>query len=271
MDQFRLVIPTHRRWNRQITLRNLPKSLRKQTVLVVSDPAEVKLLSADWPCVAGILVAKGTTCIAEKRHWIMNNVAAETVFMMDDDLTFYVRCALHKREFKDGGWVGRGATFLETPGAGDLDRVFALIASVAQQSNVGAVGLASRMGNNRVRTAWLEDTRLMHAFGVNRTLYKKHKLNFGEVKCREDFNIALRLLRLGYHNELFCDACVNPASYNAPGGASTERSIEQSNAEAEKLARLHPGLVRVVDKTYTSSVPRKEVVIQWKKAMKSAK
>jgi hypothetical protein len=258
--------------DRQITLKNLPAALRKQTILVVSDPTEKKLLGVAWPEVADIRAAKGTSCIAEKRHWIMNNVADRTVFMMDDDLTFYVRCPIGQRAFIDGGWTASGpASFLQGPTNEQLIRSFKFIEEMSLLEAVAAVGMSSRMGNNRVMDRWLQDTRLMHAFGVNRDIYRKHKLNFGEVKCREDFNIALRLLRLGYHNELFCDACVNPGSYGAPGGASTERSMEQSNAEAEKLAKLHPGFVRVVDKEYKSSIPRKEVVIQWKKAAQSAK
>jgi hypothetical protein len=34
--------------------------------------------------------------------------------------------------------------------------------------------------------------------------------------------------------------------YDAPGGATNERTIERSDADAYELARLHPGYVRVV-------------------------
>jgi hypothetical protein len=42
--------------------------------------------------------------------------------------------------------------------------------------------------------------------------------------------------------------------------------VAKSDAEAEKLAALHPGLVKVVQKDY-KGVPRKEVIVQWKKAL----
>lgn len=263
-----LVIPTHRRVNRQITLGNLTPQLRKRTILVVSDKEEQAELKSDWGnSVQGVFLAKGTSCIAEKRHWIMKNVDADAVFMMDDDLTFYTRCDIKDRRFDDG-WRAKGnENFLNESSVSNLNTAFTIMqAAFSDDPRFAAVGMSSRMGNNRVESNWLENTRLMHAFGIHRERYLKHKIRFDSVKCREDFHVALCLLRLGYRNALLCDTCVNPGSYNAAGGASTERTMEQSNAEAQRLAELHPGFVRLAEKQYKSSVPRTEVVIQWKKA-----
>jgi hypothetical protein len=54
---------------------------------------------------------------------------------------------------------------------------------------------------------------------------------------------------------------------NAPGGCSTYRTLEMSNAEAEKLAKLFPDYVSVVQKDYKASVPRLEVIVRWQKAL----
>ncbi len=92
-------------------------------------------------------------------------------------------------------------------------------------------------------------------------------LELGRIEHREDMDYTLQLLRQGHENILLTDLCVDQ-KYNAPGGASSERTMEASNADAELLAELHPGLVRVADKKYKGSIPRKEVVVSWKKALK---
>ena len=50
--------------------------------------------------------------------------------------------------------------------------------------------------------------------------------------------------------------------------SSTRRLVAASDAAALRLAELHHPFVRVVDKAY-KGVPRKEVVVSWKKALKS--
>ena len=109
---------------------------------------------------------------------------------------------------------------------------------------------------------------MMHAIAYRRDVYMALKLRFDEVACREDFNITLRLLRAGLNNVVCYDYCVSPAAYNASGGASMERTVQSSNREAERLAKLHPDFVRLVDREY-KNVPRKEVVVYWKRAYQS--
>jgi len=97
----------------------------------------------------------------------------------------------------------------------------------------------------------------------------KRECELGRIETREDMDYTLQLLRKGFPNIVFFNLCVDQ-KYNSPGGASLERTVESSNADAEKLATLHPGFVRITEKKYKSSLPRKEVVCSWKKAFKSA-
>lgn len=260
-----LVIPTHGRPAKQVTLMQVPESMRDKVLVVTSTHADAQQIVDNYDHV-NIVVAKGVKSIAEKRHWIMNNVKAKFIFMMDDDMTFFARCDLKHRAYGDG-WKLRktapaGVYLLNKATDGDWNK---FVADLHRMPAV-AVGMSSRMGNDRQEAMWAANTRLMHAFGVNVATYKKLKLSFAEVKVREDMNVALRLLRAGYSNTVYFDMCCSPGSYNAPGGASTERTLEQSNKEAVHLAALHPGLVKVVQKHYATSLPRKEVVVQWKRA-----
>ena len=80
--------------------------------------------------------------------------------------------------------------------------------------------------------------------------------------------MALTLYRAGHPSYQVYDWCVAPGAYGAPGGCSSERTVAASDAAALRLAELHHPFVRVVDKAY-KGVPRKEVVVSWKKALKS--
>jgi hypothetical protein len=74
-------------------------------------------------------------------------------------------------------------------------------------------------------------------------------------------------LRKGYPNAVWQTTVNDQRKYDAPGGATNERTIESSNKDALELARLHPGYVSTIEKKYTASVPRVEVICQWQKAL----
>lgn len=261
-----LVIPTYRRVDKQLTLQNLPPVLQQQTILVASDVEERAALRERYN-VRDVVVATGVQSIAEKRHWIVTQLGCEHVFMLDDDLRFGLRCPLAERTWseEDGSWHTDGQ-FLLRAQPEQLVPVFDWLAQCLQ-NGYGAVGIGSRMHNNRNRLSYARNTRLMFAFGLSRTAYNAAGVRFDDVRVREDFHVTLGLLRAGYENVSLLEATCDQDKFNAPGGASSERSMELSNQEAERLAQLHPGLVRVVERAYSASIPRKEVVVSWKKAL----
>ena len=91
----------------------------------------------------------------------------------------------------------------------------------------------------------------------------------GRIETREDMDITLQLLRKGYPNAVWQTTVNDQRKYDAPGGCTNERTIERSNADAHELARLHPGYVSVVERAYEASVPRKEVICRWQKALQA--
>jgi len=279
----RIVIPTYRRVTRQITLRELPPEWRKKTTLVCdsSDAREFERLGL--PKQSGcdmVVVPKKITTIASKRAWIIDRWARERdsyILMLDDDLRFSVRdytqapTKLVKPTVED---VGRG-----------LRRVGKALTEYAH------VGISTRQGNNRVealqrrnlskkfgdlevdetirRLRWLRNYRMVYALGYDCAIVEA-ECKLGRIEHREDMDYCLQLLRKGWENRVLAELTVDQV-YNSRGGASEERSMEASNADAEKLAKLHKGFVKVVDRAYLKSVPRKEVVVQWKKAYESSK
>lgn len=261
-----IIIPTHGRITRQVTLSHIPEALRDEVLLVTSTEEDKEFFKKNGH---KNTIRANANCIAAKRQWIVENVKAKKILMLDDDMGFQARCPEKFRKFD----VSKGRWKITNPKHFLLAKQYAtpdyFIHVMEKLDNAldayGHVGLSSRMGNDLVRESFIINGRMMHAIGYDRKLLLKENIRFDTVKHREDFHVTLSLLRKGYANFVFYDMCCSPGSYGAPGGASTERTLEESNRDAEVLATLHPGLVRVVDKEY-KNIPRKEVVVSWKKA-----
>jgi hypothetical protein len=280
-----LVIPTHGRVNKQTTLGALPTALKAEVVLVASLPEEAKALKALYPN-NDVLTAKGTASIAEKRHWIMGTVSklararGHLLFMLDDDLAFFQRCPPKWREWDEArGAYGIRAdaptgTSLMTrlyPTDKELLRLFQELDKRVATHAPALLGIAHRRHSDKKKESWDLNGRMMYAFGVDPARYKTHKIRFDAVRVREDFHVVLSMLRAGEQGHSFCELLNNEyGSFGAPGGCSGERDMTLSDAQCFRLQELHPGFVKVVDREYKGSIPRKEVVVSWKKAYESS-
>lgn len=264
-----LVIPTHGRVHKQITLRALPPSLRREVLLITSSEDEAEQLRAaikpQGVSARNVRVAPVNT-ITDKRQWILENVKSD-VFMLDDDMVFYRRCDFHLRVYTQR-WKPKDPSkhkglSLDYVTESELEHLFTNLAS--RLADVPLVGISSRFGNDLEPTEErIGANRLMHAFGYRRRELKK--FSFNDVDFREDFHLALSMYRRGHASYQIYEWCVAPGAYGAPGGCTKERTVSASDAAAVRLAELHPGYVKVVYKNYKGT-PRKEVIVQWKKAL----
>lgn len=267
----RIVIPTHGRVAKQTTLMALPSNLRREVLLVTSTESERKQLLVSNPLKDKQVKVAPVKSIADKRQWILENVK-DDVFMLDDDMVFYARCDMRYRDFVEGRWKarpGHKTLSLDYVAAHGVEALFTEL-SENLGTDYPAVGISSRFGNDLEpldRKAGAN--RLMHGFGYHRKTLMQQDFKFNAVAFREDFHMALTLLRAGRPSYQVYDWCVAPGAYGAPGGCSDERTVEASDAAAFKLAELHAPYVAVVDKDYKGT-PRKEVRVQWAKAYKDA-
>lgn len=255
-----ILIPTHGRFGRQFTLREIPKEWLDRTVLVTTHDQyrDHRILYgkdvALWRAPATVKT------IAQKRAWMMERARTEgidKVLMLDDDLRF------SRREFEDradGTWTFKLRKATPADVAWGLRKVERMLDKFCH------VGIGARQGNNGILRyrRWNPNFRMMYALGYRVDTVLK-KAEFGRIEHREDMDVCLQLLTKGYANrvlvELVCDQV-----YNSAGGAHDERKIERSNADAGKLARWFPDFVKEVQREYKQSVPRREVVVAWKKA-----
>jgi hypothetical protein len=253
-------------------LQALPENLRRQVILVSSLSSEAQALQRLYPQ-NEVVVAKGVKNIAEKRHWIMQNIAGKVLFMMDDDMTFFTRCKERDRE-----WVGmwklrdpQGKTRLVERRYPDVDAKIITAAFAAMDKRISThhpamICASNRLHNDKHQDTWGINGRIMYAFGVDREVYKKEKIRFDAVKVREDFHVTLAMLERGHEGHIYYDMVVDTyGDYGVTGGCHDERTTVLSDREAFILQSLHPQFVKVVDRQYG----RKEVVIAWKKAFKS--
>ena len=275
-----IVIPTHQRTalKDQKTWLSLPESLRFSTLLLTSTKEDMKALRrslqydhvycVDDPSIDGI---------AKKRQWIIENIKSEFIFQMDDDLTFQHRCPRSMRFLNDAGtWKMHeefsAEKFIRIKELTEKDKIRAWNRFMDRSIGKGYVhgGLGPRMGNNNAKEEFRKNTRLMQCLYHHRKTLLKKSIRFDRVRFREDFHVTLSLLKLGYTNILNQQFIVNADPFGKKGGCTDERTVEASNKQAELLAKLHTPFVKTVEREYSNTVNRIEVVCFWAKAFASS-
>lgn len=291
--KMQIVIPTHKRPERQLTLKSLSPELQAEVLVITSTQEDARAIRKNYAGMlrdpatqvisiehyAGKKMVEQINSIAKKRQWILENVGAISIFQLDDDQYFFARAPLKYRELNNGSWTLKekykgneeikllGKRYLTDDLLTETFREFQRRMTVKKSPDFYAhTCLSSRMGNNQEEEVWKIGGRAMHSIGQRRDVMLKNNIRFDSILLREDFHVTLSLLRLGYANAVFYDVCCSPAEYGAKGGCFDERTVQLGNAQAVLLSKMHPGLVKVVDKNYDDT-PRKEVVISWKKAL----
>lgn len=254
----RIYIPTRGRTNRQITLSHLAGTKFREHTTLVCPSTESATFRHRYPWLDVLEQLDDDFTITKKREWIMHHAVAcghEKIVMFDDDLHFYIR----RDDVPDR---------LRYTKSADVDVWISELESKLSVE-IPHAGFGARQGNNNREAGWQTPDRMMLALGYHLPTVLR-EVELGRIETREDMDVALQLLRKGFPNAV-CHTFVvgqEGAGYAATGGCSGQRTTETSNADAHRLAELHPGYVRVVERAYRSSVPRAEVVCSWAKALR---
>ena len=255
LNDFRIYIPTYKRIYKQYTYYNLPDVFKPYIELVCTAEEAPMLLDAHPNCTVKIQPDSSMT-IAKKRAWLIEQCSASKMFMFDDDLKF---CPRYSDNIK-----------LYTPEHNNDQRLIDNLVEIFNKLDYYAhVGVSPRLANNRYEDDFKENSRMVYSLGYRPQVLREN-CELGRIETREDMDYTLQLLRAGYKNIVGYKVACDQKGFNSEGGASEERSMERSNSDAEKLSELHPGFVRVVNREYKNSLPRKEVVVGWKKAFQSS-
>lgn len=254
----KIFILTYGRHERQRTFDNLPKKLQEQVIFVVQ--SREKHLYKKYATV--LVLPPSIQTISPTRQFVMHwaqKQGIKKLCMLDDDLGFD-----HRR-------TDDPTKFL----VATVKEVLTLFKEIEKRLDKYAhVGVLAREGGNRVLEPTRECTRMMRVLAYQVETFHVNKINFDRVPHQQDFDVTLQLLRKGFKNLVLCEWVQGQGSSNAPGGCSHYRTIESQNANAPKLAALHPGFVSIVEKetkTAWGGGKRLDVMVQWKKAYESSK
>ena len=254
----KIYIPTRGRADNQVTLSHFPDDLRQNVTLVVDKNEADEYGQFD----CNIMVCPETVHdIATKRRYICENADDNKIVMLDDDLRFYIRKATND-------WHLR---YLEP---NEFPALFGLLDKWLD--DYAHCGVSAREGNNRVEHLSAETTRYMRVLAYNLDMFKDKGIELFRTKVMSDFDMNLQLLSKGFPNKVSFYYAQGHGSSNAPGGCSEWRTVEMQSDGAEILKSLHPEVVSVVEReTKTAwgagkegTVIRKDVSVQWKKALK---
>jgi hypothetical protein len=249
----RLIIPTRGRTDRQLTLQSLPRELLKRTTLVCPR-REASELCRLYKDVEIVIEPYPNMKIAQARQWIVQTwfrSGYTKIIMLDDDLVFATRISADD-------WHLEGEELIP-----EFQRIEDKLGPACPHAGFGV-----RQNNHVAGQGWKIAARMCHSLAYYLPIAAK-EARFDVIALREDFAFTLQLLLKGHCNAVWNETVVNQVT-DAPGGCSTYRDPEMNNTEAEKLAALFPGYVRVVPKGYRDG-PRLEVHCQWQKALRDGR
>jgi hypothetical protein len=278
MSDLMLYIPTYRRVERQLTLNCLSKDWKNRTVLVCP-PDEAKALGKLYPDVYSIKTPSTDKVpnIAAKRSWIFQTTHYEKIMVFDDDLTIFVRqrglsqyAGYQKGDPKKWPDVMRNDKALIRlvhPNPMQQDSLFYEMDRMLNSYVHG--GISPRFMNYNIGHEWVMNRKATHALAYFvPTVLDVCKL--GRVRMFEDLDYTLQLLRHGHENAIYCWGAVNANGFNAPGGESENRTSKDIAYGADLMAKLHPGIVHVVERHGPDAerLGPKRIVVGWQKAIK---
>lgn len=280
MSPLFIYIPTYRRVERQLTLDCLSKDWKQRTILVCPSD-EAKELGRRYPDVYAVKTPTVNN-IAEKRAWILSKTPYEKILMFDDDLSLFVRertlsqfAGYQKGDPRQWNRVlanktDKRLTTLLRPVSEKQDLLFSKIEKMLDTYVHGGIG--PRFMNHTIGHEWMLNHKATHALAyfVPTVL---DTCTLGRVRMFEDLDYTLQLLRQGYESAVYCWGVVNANGFNAPGGESENRTSEDIAYGADLMAKLHPGIVRVVERTGPDAdrLGPKRIVVSWKKAIREGK
>ena len=253
------VIPTLGRCDNQITLSNIPASLRKQVTLVVQEHEYDYMLNKYGNESHVWKLPSGTKGIAWTRKHISDHWKGKRIFVMDDDLKFMkLNKELKAKEATEEQFhemVSQVEKFMDDE----------FVHGSLQTNNTPPSEIPYSYNSRMYTNVFYSDK------------FDPDMVDWGTdyEMMPEDFHVNLQLLISGYQNVVFNHFRVNTAATSTKGGCETYRTLEVHNRSQEILAEIYPEFVEVYEKEQKTGpwkgLNKKAVKIKWKKAYESSK
>lgn len=266
--EFYIAMPTRGRTDKQYTLKHLCPEIRV-FVNVYCHPGELELMQKYRNQVASIQ-EYGAECknIGQIRDYIINHSRAQNVIFLDDNLAFHAT-AMPKDKFLTG-W-----TYGMTEKNYDVKQIAIMQSTMLQWmmqklKTFAMCGFSFKPFNRDGRGEKI-NCRLFGIWGINIDKYFSQNERFSDWAVKEDFAIAISLIKHGYDTVCNFDYSFDKsAGANAKGGCSTYRTTNLSDIYSVKLKQKFPECVTIVEKVKNwgegmRSATMKETIIHWDK------
>lgn len=262
-----IYVPSRSRPERLGVLEQLSDARLEMTTVVVPesqfDLYNGRLLEEWNEPVPGCVGLPDSFRIGETRQWCAQDARSrghDYFLMVDDDIRFLVR-----RDIDD--WRLRDATVPE------VDQMLEwMLSTMCRTRGLSLMSVSPREGNNRPGVGTPEDLLVLQ-----QRIHRVYMWDTAEflalehlrVTVAEDFDLALQTLRRGRQIGMSYYWAQGQRTTQDTGGASDYRTVEVHNESVRRLAELHPGMVRVVEKQTKGAGElshRLESVISWQAA-----
>lgn len=263
-DELSIYITTHGRVGKQRTLENLPPEWLDRTWLVVR-PEEATAHAHQ------VMVLPEPMRLSPTRQWVMENAKSNFVCLLDDDLKFGWRPDQDTPSLPGESQEAHDKRRRRLKAPAPAHVVARALGTLeAQLSAVAHASISAREGNNTHPGPVKMVGRALRALAFRRDTFLEQGIRFDRVTTGSDFDVTLQLLRKGFRNVILFRYTTDQNNSNSPGGCSEYRTAELHAESCRRLAELHPGLVKVVEKPARNwkgfGDVRTDVTIYWQRA-----
>lgn len=230
----------------------LAAGLASQTYIVVpkEQKRQYKALMPDFNIVH-IPEYFETRGIGVKRQYILDTLAEDHSFQVDDDLRFY------RREDKKT-YQAKGE---------DILNMFRLLETWLKEEDVALTSVGVRY-MFQARGEFHENNPCIHVLGIDKKIFRKHNIRFDAIPLTaDDIYASLAILVHGYKSRITDLYLQEGKPMNYPGGISRYRDAEAINKSVRALQQAFPNFVK-----YRKNIEIENIgsvlatVIKWKKA-----
>lgn len=241
---------TRGRVDNQKTLKRLPPNIRKM-VSVFCHPGELKMHVKNWGGKVASIEEYGDwcQCVGHVRDYIVveaKNRGHNGVLFLDDNVSFSVRLDDAKTPVvvNDDNFELDAQEYI-------YRCMFEWIDTNLEKYAVAA--LSFRPFNRNPGIDHKINARFFSIWGINVNDYFNQEVRFSDWPIKEDFALACGLRRAGLDTILSYQFSFDKlTSANAPGGCSIYRTIENSNAESQRLRECFPEYISLRVKKCTN-------------------
>ena len=253
-----IFIPTLGRSDNQITYDNLCDKWKSKTILIVQEHEAHLYQNYNIQVLPAHIKS-----IAPTREWIAQQNIGKIYGVLDDDLKFY-------RTRMKGETFDKSKRKMTDEDFDELEQtIFSWL-----NDDIAVCGLSNAVRPPNINDEYEDIKSVSQLFFFDGKKIPVYDISWNDCVVTEDTHVLLQLTKKGLKSRISNRFRYESAPPAMAGGCSTFRTIELQNESNLTLFKLHPGLVRLVEKEVTrggfAGQTAIHAVVQWKKAYQTS-